>query len=70
MTGKASHSKLERTQAFSIADRDFGEKSKTDMTSCKGRKTVRTHGKKPGKNWNRIHSSDQRNQSDKSHKNT
>ena len=53
-TWKTSHIKLEVTQAFSIVDTDFGQKSTTKMTSCNSRKKVRLHGKKPGKSSSKI----------------
>ena len=69
-TQKTSRSKLEITQVFSISDTDFGKKSTTNTTSCNGWKMVRTHGKKPGKNLSKIHSNDQKNQSDRLYTNT
>ena len=57
-----SHIKQEITQVFSIPDTDFVKKSTTEMTSCNGRKKVRIHGKKPGKNSSKTRSNDPRNQ--------
>ena len=41
MTRETSHSKLEITQALSIADRKFRQKPITIMTSCNSWKKVR-----------------------------
>ena len=46
--------KLEITQVLSTVDTDFGQNSATKTTSCNGWKTVRLHGKKPGKNPSKI----------------